>query len=45
MNKTTGLDHLPPFEPGALVDGLEGIGVVEMASLTFVFLFSSLFFI
>ncbi|VDK67547.1 unnamed protein product [Anisakis simplex] len=26
------VDYLEPFEPGELVDGLEGIGVVEMAS-------------
>lgn len=36
MNKSTGFDHLEPFEPGNLVDGQEGIGVVEMTSLTFV---------
>ncbi|VDD87193.1 unnamed protein product [Enterobius vermicularis] len=34
MNKSTGFDHLEPFEPGNLVDGQEGIGVVEMTSLT-----------
>lgn len=33
MNRSTGVDYLEPFEPGELVDGLEGIGVVEMASL------------
>ncbi|VDK20069.1 unnamed protein product, partial [Anisakis simplex] len=32
MNRSTGVDYLEPFEPGELVDGLEGIGVVEMAS-------------
>uniref|UniRef100_A0A915BCY8 Prostaglandin reductase 2 n=2 Tax=Ascarididae TaxID=6250 RepID=A0A915BCY8_PARUN len=33
MNRSTGVDYLEPFEPGELVDGLEGIGVVEMASV------------
>ncbi|VDM94615.1 unnamed protein product [Onchocerca ochengi] len=32
MNKSTGVDYLAPYEIGELVDGLEGIGVVEMVS-------------
>ncbi|MFH4983274.1 hypothetical protein AB6A40_009983 [Gnathostoma spinigerum] len=33
MNRSTGVDYLEPFKPGGLVDGLEGIGIVEMVSL------------
>ncbi|VDP15391.1 unnamed protein product [Heligmosomoides polygyrus] len=29
MNSSTGVDYLSPYEPGELVDGLEGVGVVE----------------
>ncbi|CAI4232061.1 unnamed protein product [Auanema sp. JU1783] len=32
MNPSTGVDYLAPYEPGELVDGLEGIGIVETAS-------------
>ncbi|VDM52790.1 unnamed protein product [Angiostrongylus costaricensis] len=31
MNSTTGVDYLSPYEPGELVDGLEGVGVVEVS--------------
>ncbi|KAK6044777.1 oxidoreductase, zinc-binding dehydrogenase family protein [Cooperia oncophora] len=30
MNSSTGVDYLAPYEPGELVDGLEGVGVVEI---------------
>ncbi|XGW12628.1 hypothetical protein V3C99_013360 [Haemonchus contortus] len=30
MNPCTGVDYLAPYEPGELVDGLEGVGVVEI---------------
>ncbi|VDN45218.1 unnamed protein product [Gongylonema pulchrum] len=36
MNKSTGVDYLEPYEIGELVDGLEGIGVVEMISPEYV---------
>uniref|UniRef100_A0AAF5PYI6 Prostaglandin reductase 2 n=1 Tax=Wuchereria bancrofti TaxID=6293 RepID=A0AAF5PYI6_WUCBA len=32
MNKSTGVDYLAPYEIGELVDGLEGIGIIEMVS-------------
>ncbi|VDK80661.1 unnamed protein product [Litomosoides sigmodontis] len=32
MNKSTGVDYLSPYEIGELVDGMEGIGVIEMVS-------------
>ncbi|KAJ1351913.1 hypothetical protein KIN20_008088 [Parelaphostrongylus tenuis] len=34
MNSITGVDYLSPYEPGELVDGLEGVGVVEVISVT-----------
>ncbi|CAJ0571848.1 unnamed protein product, partial [Mesorhabditis spiculigera] len=33
MNKVTGVDYLAPYEEGGLVDGLEGIGIVEVATI------------
>ncbi|PIO73008.1 hypothetical protein TELCIR_05038 [Teladorsagia circumcincta] len=30
MNSSTGVDYLAPYEPGELVDGMEGVGVVEV---------------
>lgn len=30
MNSFTGVDYLSPYQPGELVDGLEGVGIVEM---------------
>lgn len=32
MKKSTGVDYLAPYEIGELVDGLEGIGMIEMVS-------------
>uniref|UniRef100_A0A1I7XU10 15-oxoprostaglandin 13-reductase n=1 Tax=Heterorhabditis bacteriophora TaxID=37862 RepID=A0A1I7XU10_HETBA len=31
MNCSTGVDYLASYEPGELVDGLEGVGIVEVA--------------
>ncbi|VDL71554.1 unnamed protein product [Nippostrongylus brasiliensis] len=31
MNSSTGVDYLAPYELGELVDGIEGVGIVEVA--------------